>query len=348
MSSELVFGGGEKIEKLIYEIRGKQVMLGSDLARLYRCKNGTKVINQAVSRHKDRFPEDFCFRLTEEEIVVLRSQLGTSNDGIFQSQVGTEKISDGVFRSQVVTENADDGFLRSQVVTSNEEENLRFQFETSKMRGGRRYKTYVFTEQGVAMLATILRTEVASKVSIAIMRAFVVMRHYFDDSSYRLSNVETKIIEHDNSIKFLKESLLKFDEKRKKNEIFFNGQIYDAYYKILGIFKEATKSLIIIDAYADNTLLDMIKRLDLDVTIITRANSLLTKQDVKKYNFQYNNLKIIYDDTFHDRYFILDNNKVYHCGTSLNRIGHKTFSINLIEDDDVCRLLIERVKRIQN
>ena len=269
MNSELVFGGGEKIEKLIYEIREKQ-------------------------------------------------QIVTSKDNVLRSQVGT----------------------------SNKEGSLRFQFETSKMRGGRRYKTYVFTEQGVAMLATILRTEVASQVSIAIMRAFVTMRHFFDESSYRLSNVEAKIIEHDNSIKLLQESFRKFDEKRKLNEIYFDGQIYDAYYKVLEIFKEAEKSLIIIDAYADNTILNMIRTLDISVAIITRKNGLLNKQDVEKYNKQYSNLIIVYDNTFHDRYFVLDEKNVYHCGASVNRIGYKTFSINQISDKRVCDLLIERIKRI--
>ena len=99
--------------------------------------------------------------------------------------------------------------------------------------------------------------------------------------------------------------------------------------KILDIFKSAKKELIIIDSYADNTLLDIIKRLNINVTIITKPNSLLTKQDLEKYNKQYHNLTVKYDNTFHDRYFILDNSIVYHCGASINRIGYKTFSITL-------------------
>ena len=82
MENKAIFDGGEKITNLIYEIRGKQVMLDSDLARLYGCKNGTKTINQAVNRHKDRFPEDFCFQLGKDELEYLRSQLGTSNDSL--------------------------------------------------------------------------------------------------------------------------------------------------------------------------------------------------------------------------------------------------------------------------
>lgn len=295
---KLIVNKEDNIENLIYEIRGKQVMLDSDLARLYGCKNGTKSINLAVKRHINRFPERFMFQLTEIEY-----------------------------------------------------ENLRFQFETSSLEddyGGRRYNPYVFTEQGVAMLATILKTEVAEEASIKIMDAFVAMRHYIGNSEYRLSNLETKIIEHDNNIKLLQESFNKFDEKKKINDIYFNGQIFDAYSKILEIFNIAKELLVIIDAYADNTLLNIIKRLSINVIIITKHNNLLTNQDIDRYNKQYNNLKVIYDNTFHDRYFIIDEEVVYHCGTSINRIGYKTFSINLISDEEVISLLINKINNIKD
>ena len=281
------------IENLIYEIRGVHVMLDSDLARLYKCKNGTKSINLAVNRNGVRFPMDFYFQLTKEEY-----------------------------------------------------NNLKFQIETSSLNknyGGIRKNPYVFTEQGVAMLASVLKTEIASQMSVTIMRAFVAMKRYIGNNEYRLSNIETKIIDHDNSIKFLKEAFDKFEEKRKVNEIYFNGQIYDAYSKIQEIFSEAKKQIIIIDAYADYTLLDIIKRLSVEVVIITRKDNLLTEQDILKYNKQYHNLNIIYDNTYHDRYFILDNHTIYHCGASINRIGYKTFSITLISDKDVCEVLISKI-----
>lgn len=141
-------------------------------------------------------------------------------------------------------------------------------------------------------------------------------------------------------------SFQKFEEKRKISEIYFNGQIYDAYSKIQEIFSEAKEKLIIIDAYADKTILDIIKRLPINVSIITKPNNLLTKQDIERYNKQYNNLSVCYDNSFHDRYFILDNKTVYHCGASINRIGYKTFSINLIEDEEICQSLIKRQSRI--
>ena len=134
------------------------------------------------------------------------------------------------------------------------------------------------------------------------------------------------------------------EEKKKSSEIYFHGQIYDAYSKIQEIFASCKKKLIIIDSYADNTVLNIVKRLDIDVLIITRKNNLLTKQDIIKYNSEYHNLRVVYNDTFHDRYFILDNSLVYHCGASINRIGYKTFSINLIQDRYVSLLLINRVK----
>ena len=131
--------------------------------------------------------------------------------------------------------------------------------------------------------------------------------------------------------------------KRKINEIYFDGQIYDAYSKIQEIFKEAKNKLVIIDGYADTTTLDIIKRLSVIVTIITKPNNLLTVQDINRYNQQYNNLIVKYDKTFHDRYFILDDSVIYHCGASINRIGYKTFSITKINDEEVKNALINKI-----
>lgn len=282
------------IEDLIYEIRGKQVMLDSDLARLYQVE--TKRINEAVKNNPEKFPERF-----------------------------------------------------SCILTNDEEENLRSKISTSSQKnkyGGRRYNTRVFTEQGVAMLSTILKSKPAVEVSIRIMDAFVKMRHFIKDSLIEQKYINDMVIEHDNSIKLLQQAFNKIEEKRKVNEIYFDGQIYDAYSKIQDIFKSATKKLIIIDAYADNTILDIIKRLDIEVNIITKKDNLLTKQDIEKYNKQYHNLKVIFNNSFHDRYFLIDDETIYHCGSSINRIGYKTFSINLISDKEVCEMLINKVNEI--
>lgn len=285
----------EKIENMIYEIRGKQVMLDSDLARLYECKNGTKAINQAVRNNPLKFPERFSWILTDKESEYL------------------------------LVKNFDQKIER---------------------RGGKYKNPRVFTEQGVAMLATILKTKIATQVSIRIMDAFVSMRHLISNSLIEQNYINNLVLEDHDKIKKLEESFNKLEEKKKINEIYFNGQIYDAYYKIQEIFNEAKNSLIIIDGYADNTILNIIKRLKVSVIIITKPNNLLTKQDIKKYNLQYNNLKVVYDNTFHDRYFIIDKNILYHCGASINKIGKKTFSINIINDIEVCNALLKKVKNI--
>ena len=299
-----------KIESLIYNIRGKQVMLDSDLAKLYECKNGTKSINLAVKRNIERFPEDFYFQLTEKECKNLKFQ------------------------------------------TSNLKNNYsRFQFETlnnSKSNRGQniKYMPYVFTEEGVAMLSSVLKTEIAAKVSVRIMRAFVCMRKYIKENVIEQAFINEMVLRYEKDIKLLQEIFDKLEES--KNQIFFDGQIYDAYSKIIDIMNIAKDELIIIDSYADKVILDMISKLNIKVIIITKSKSLLSKLDIEKYNKQYNNLDIIYDDTFHDRYFIIDKSIIYHLGTSINYIGSKTFSINKLEDELVVELFINKIEKIIN
>ena len=229
------------IENLIYEIRGKQVMLDTDLARLYECQNGTKDINKAVKRNIQRFPSDFYFQLTFEEINGLS----------------------------------------------------RFQFGTLNRGKNVKYLPYVFTEQGVAMLASVLNTSVADNISVSIMRAFVSMKKYINKSLLEQKYINEMALEDHDKVKLLEESFKKFEEKRKDSEIFFSGQIYDAYYKINDIFKKAKTDLIIIDAYADNVLLNIIKDLKVNVTIITRKSKLLKSLDIERYNKQYKNPPVI-------------------------------------------------------
>lgn len=218
----------EKIENLIYEVRGKQVMLDSDLAKLYQCTNKTKDINKAVKRNLDRFLEDFYFQLTNEEYTFLRFQIGTSK---------------------------------------------------KETRGGRTYLPYVFTEEGVAMLSSVLKTPIASKISVNIMKAFVVMREYISNNLIEQRHINNMVFKHDNEIKLLQDLLSKFEEKT--NEIYFDGQIYDAYSKIKDILSEAKNEIIIIDAYADKTVLDLIRNIKTDVILIVKNKTLLTKTDIK-------------------------------------------------------------------
>ena len=299
-----------KIESLIYNIRGKQVMLDSDLAKLYQCKNGTKSINLAMKRNIDRFPTDFCFQLTEEEYRNLQFQSKTLN------------------------------------LSQKDHNNLKFQFETSSSNnyGGVRKLPYVFTEQGVAMLSSVLKTEVASKVSIRIMRIFIKLRRFVKENQIEQAFINELVLKHEKDIKLLQETFDKLEEN--KNHIFFNGQIYDSYSKIVDIINVAKDELIIIDGYSDKSVLDMISKLKVNVILITKTKSLLSKLDIEKYNKQYNNLNIFYDDTFHDRYFIIDKKIIYHCGTSINHIGSKTFSINKLEDNIVIESLINKISNI--
>ncbi len=182
-----------KVENLIYEVRGIQVMLDSDLARLYECANGTKDVNKAVNRNIERFPKDFYFQLTKEEYY-----------------------------------------------------NLKFHFGTSRLNshGGVRKIPYVFTEQGVAMLASVLRTSVASSVSVDIMRAFVVMKKYISKTLLEQTYINELVLKDSKRIDLLEETMSKF--KEKSNHLFFDGQIYDAYSKINEIFLNAKKELIVV------------------------------------------------------------------------------------------------------
>ena len=282
-----------KVENMIYEVRGKYVMLDSDLGRIYECKNGTKTINQAVNRHLDRFPSGFYFQLTENEYEYLQSQIGTAN-----------------------------------------------------LNSMSRVLPFVFTEQGVAMLATVLRTKVAAEMSVSIMRAFVKMRHYLSSNLLEQKYINNMVLEHDYDIKIIQESLDKLEKDKEINEVYFNGKIYDAYSKVLDIFSEAKDELIIVDRYTDKTILDMIKKLECNVILITSKRGKLTELDIEKYNSDYHNLKVYYDNTFHDRYFIIDKNKFYHSGNSINHISYRKSSIDLLLDDSIKKVLITDIEKI--
>ena len=271
------------IENLIYEIRGKQVMLDSDLAKLYGCKNGTKEINQAVKNNIEKFPERYSFILTKEESLVNNY-------------------------------------------------------------GGRRYNIRVFTEQEIAMLATILKTKTATEVSIRIMDTFVAMRKFINDNKdifKRLTVAEYKLLEHDDKIDKLFNAL---ESKKMENQkIFFNGQIYDAYSLIVDLIIEANNRIIIIDNYIDKSVLDILvyKKENVDVVLVT-SSYYLTNLDIEKFNKQYPNLTIKYLNIFHDRFIIIDN-ILYHVGASLKDLGKKCFAINKMEDIEILNKTLDKI-----
>ena len=248
--NEMVVLENIKVEDMIYEIRGVQVMLDSDLAKLYQVE--TKRINEAVYRNKEKFPERISWIITTREVNSLWSQNATAN------------IS-------------------------------------SKSRSNPR----VFTEQGIYMLATILKSKVATNVSIAIMDTFVKMRHYINYNKtflpHRVLLLEDKV---DDNTKRINELFDKFDcEDIAKNHIFFEGEFYDAYSLLLDILDRAEDEIIIIDNYAGKELLDILKDLDKKIIIVSKNINDTLKE---KYESQYSNITFINDDSFHDRFIILD------------------------------------------
>ena len=273
----------EKIENLIYEIRGKQVMLDSDLARLYECANGTKDINKAVKRNINRFPDDFYFQLTDEEKNNLWFQIGTAN-----------KKS--------------------------------------------RTNPYVFTEEGVAMLSSVLRTDISTKMCVIIIRAFVYMRKYISNDLIRNNDI---LVNHENRILKLEESFNKLSSKQ--NSIIFEDKIYDAYSILLDIFNNAEKEIIIIDNFANKELLDALKNIDKNIIIISKN---IDNVLISKYCKQYKNIKFINNDSFHDRYIILDKKEVYVSGMSLKDIGKKYSYIYKMNEPLFINELIKRIDNI--
>jgi phage regulator Rha-like protein len=226
-------------------------------------------------------------------------------------------------------------------ITTEEYDSLRYQFGTlNKERGQhRKYLPYAFTEQGVAMLAGVLRSETAVKTSIQIINAFVAMRRFIASNAqifHRLDTVERKQIEDkiDADEKFQKIfNAIEAKEIRPKQGIFFNGQIFEAYRFVSDLFRSAKKSIIIIDNYIDDTVLaHLTKRAaNVTVTILTKAISAQLVLDLKKYNEQYPTVEIKEIANVHDRFIIIDGNTVYHVGASLKDLGKKWFGFSKME-----------------
>ena len=280
----------QEIENRIYTIRGQQVMLDSDLARIYQVE--TKVFNQTVKRNTDRFPESFCFQLTQDEFDAI---------------------------------------------------NLRSQFVTSSLNyGGRRYLPYVFSEQGIAMLSAVLRSNIAIKVSIEIMNAFVEMRKILVNNAalfHRLDKIELKQIDADQKF----EEIFKALESGKlysEKGIFYNGQIFDAYAFVSDIIRSAQSSIILIDNYVDDTVLTLLGKRNSDVTatIYTKSISNQLRLDVQRYNSQYPPVEVEIFSNAHDRFLIIDNTELYHIGASLKDLGKKWFAFSRM-DIEVGRML---------
>ena len=289
-SKEIISLDANEIKNRIFTIRGKQVMLDSDLAELYGYE--VKKLNQQVKRNVERFPEDFMFQLNKDEVP---------------------------------------DSLKSQIVTLNERGNKRG-LHLKKL-------PYAFTEQGIYMLSTVLRGELAVKQSIYIMRAFREMRHFIANNAVlfdRISKVELKQLE------FQKHTEERFDkifeyigsEKETRQKIFYDGQIYDAFSLLIELVQKAEQEIILIDGYVDVSTLNLLakKNAGVSVTIYTFTKTKLTAQDVATFNAQYPKLEVKYTNIFHDRFLILDGKTVYHIGASLKDAGKKCFAVSEMKD----------------
>ncbi len=209
-------------------------------------------------------------------------------------------------------------------LTWDEFKNLKSQFVTSSLEskndyGGRRKLPLVFTEQGIAMISSLIRSEIAIKTSINIMDAFIEMRKFISNNTNmlnRLTTVEYKLLEHDKKFDEVFNELQNNKEEKVTSKIFYNGQIYDAYSLIIKIIKEAKEKILIIDNYIDDTILEMLskKNKGVEVVILTSNNCNLTKLDIQKFNKQYPTLKLSKTSIFHDRFIVIDNKNLYHIG----------------------------------
>ena len=222
-------------------------------------------------------------------------------------------------------------------LTESEYYSLRFQFETANTKT--RSLPYVFTEQGVAMLASVLRTNVADEISVKIMDAFVKMRRYISNSLIEQKYINELVLKDNRRIELLEETFNQLEVK--KEHLFFEGQIYDAYSLLIKILSVAKEEIIIIDNYAGRDLFDILKDVKCNIKVITKNTS---EELIKKYNKQYNNVDVIKNDVFHDRFIIIDRKILYHSGASFKDLGNKCFAINKIQDKDFLELLLNKIK----
>ena len=213
---------------------------------------------------------------------------------------------------------------KSQIVMSN----------SDKM--GLRRAPYVFTEQGTAMLSAIINTKVAINASIRIMNAFVAMRKYISSDLIEHSKM---LINHENRLTLLENIFDNF--KDKNNHIFFEGQIYDAYSLMIKIFDNAKMSIIIIDNYIDKNILDVLSKTNKQVTLITNKYN---NVDYEKFKEQYDNVTLVVNNSFHDRFIILDKKILYHSGASFKDLGKKCFAITKIESKEFLDSLLDKLK----
>ena len=280
------------IQSLIKTVRGVQVLLDRDMARLYGVETGA--LNRQVRRNTGRFPEDFMFRLSADEWENLKCQNGISS------------------------------------------------------WGGDRQLPYAFTENGIAMLSSVLRSDIAIEVNIRIMRAFTAMRRFMLANAQmfqRIESVEKRQIATDTKVDSILERLDASEVLMQG--VFYDGQLWDARTLVLKLIASAKRSLLLIDNRATVETIDLFakKRKGVRVTIITSEhckkgvpNHAISDIDVESFNAQYPKLAVCYNETFHDRFLIIDDKELYLIGASLKDLGAKCFAFTKLDSGEIARL----------
>ncbi len=287
MDNNLVVLEEKEIKNKIYTFRNKQVMIDRELAEMFAVT--TKRLNEQVKRNIERFPNEFCFQLNEEE----KNELVANCDHL---------------------------------------NNLKYSSVCP----------YAFTEQGIAMLTGVLKSDIAIKMSIQIMNAFVNMRKFISENAQifkRLDNLEKYQKINDEKFEQIFNAIENKEVKQNQG-IFFNGEIFDAYVFVSDIIKKAEKSIILIDNYIDESVLTILSKNteDIKIEIYTKNIDEKLKLDVKKYNEQYGNIKLKKFNDSHDRFLIIDEKEVYHFGASLKDLGKKWFAFSKF-DMEILRIM---------
>ncbi len=265
------------------------MILDRDIAMLYGVETGQ--LNRQVKRNIERFPIDFMFQLSKEEMEILKCHFGISS------------------------------------------------------WGGNRYLPYAFTENGIAMLSSVLRSPTAIEANIRIMRAFTSMRHFLANNAQifqRLSTIEYHQIETD---KRIDEVFKRIDAQTPPQQgIFFDGQVFDAYRFVSDLIKKAKQSIVLIDNYVDDSVLSLLDKRESNVSakIYTQNISPQLQLDINKHNSQYPVIEVNQFNKAHDRFLLIDD-EVYHIGASIKDLGKKWFAFTLMRDI-TAKELIKKIK----
>ena len=294
MKKELVqIPNGElEIQRQIRTIRGVQVMLDRDLAKLYGVTTGN--LNKAVKRNIDRFPSDFMVQLSSADVKGLIFQNGTSKKG----------------------------------------------------RGGSRHLPYAFTEQGVAMLSSVLKSKTAIEMNIAIMRAFVQMRKVFLAHQDILAKVDALQKSHILDQLKNEERFSTIFDALDRGRLLPNGIIpagteFDSHRQVSRLVESAKSEIVIIDPYADATILDVLsgKGADVTVRLVCKDRGKPTASEIAKFNKQYKGLTVSHSDDFHDRFVIIDNAELHNFGSSVNSLGRRVSTYSTRDAKEIKKLL---------